>query len=653
MMMMKQQNQQQLKQMDEMNFICQSSSESINDNNVIANNDYNNMENNNINNNPFESFESIEQQQADLSSSINPFENSLAITIIDASSIYPVNNDGSNIMDMDDHSFTTNSNQVPLSTFTDPTLINSSINDSANNNDTGTVMMNDFLFANQISFNAESNDLMIQTDYTKPMENLTGSLITPMLLMNSQLESGLLYDHHQPPSPQQQELDNYNEQQFTNDEKSNLMFDNNDSKLPAQIIDPIECDDNNFGLNESESQQQQHHESILDNRTITTTIGSQLFEMDNDPKLDEKLIDTDFLQAQAAAVATANDDDIEQSMNTTSHEEKMNDILENVSKISLQNTDEIKAPVFRNISDDIINGITDLNNYDKSIPNGDLFGKLDNKIVNDIEDSKMLISESSSLVIDMSGNNDDDVNRVKRSLSEFVKTSLDEYSVAPLLVLNEDKVQIPLAEPVADDEKKEIVSKVEEVPEKVLKQVPVVVTSETIPSSVAPVTVPVKSTVPSKATIKTATTGKTSNTKTVAGTKTLAPKITATTRPAISSRLTTATKSSNNTKTTTGSKPAAITKTADKKPVTSTALSSRSTATNRSTGLTNRPTASSRTTSGTTTAAAAKPTRTALTNRSTTASKTTTTTAKSAMNKPATTSTLTTALQRRRYQKQL
>ncbi|KAH9517519.1 hypothetical protein DERF_008192 [Dermatophagoides farinae] len=123
-----QQNQQQLKQMDEMNFICQSSSESINDNNVIANNDYNNMENNNTNNNPFES---IEQQQADLSSSINPFENSLAITIIDASSIYPVNNDGSNIMDMDDHSFTTNSNQVPLSTFTDPTLINSSINDSA------------------------------------------------------------------------------------------------------------------------------------------------------------------------------------------------------------------------------------------------------------------------------------------------------------------------------------------------------------------------------------------------------------------------------------------------------------------------------------------------------------------------------------------
>nr|XP_046908741.1 flocculation protein FLO11-like [Dermatophagoides farinae] len=473
-------------------------------------------------------------------------------TIIDTSSIYPINNDGSNIMDMDDHSFTIDSNEVPLSTFTDPTLINSPINDSANNNDTGAVMMNDFMFANQISFNDESNDLMIQTDYTKPMENLPGSLITPI--------------------------------------------------------------------------------------TTTTTIGSQLFEMDNDPKLDEKLIDSDFPQAQAAAVATVitNDDyDIQQSMNTTSHEEKMNDI--------------IKAPVSQNISD----GIIDLNNDDKSIPNGDLFGKLDDKIVNDIEDSKMLISESSSPVIDMSDNNDD-VNRVKRSVPEFVETNLDEYSVAPLSVLNEDKVQLPLVEPLAVDEKKEIVSKVEEIPEKVLEQVPVVVTSETIPASVAPVTVPVKSTVPSKATIKTAapsttttttTTGKTSNNKTVAGTKTLAPKTTATTRPAVSSRLTTATKSSNNTKTTTGSKPAAITKTGDKKPVTSTALSSRLTSTNRSTGLTNRPTASTRTTttSGTTTVAAAKPSRTALTNRSTTTLKTTATTAKSTLNKPATTSTLTTA----------
>ncbi|XP_075676943.1 uncharacterized protein LOC113794107 isoform X3 [Dermatophagoides pteronyssinus] len=599
-----QQQQQQMDQMD--NFFNQSSF-----------NDTNNM-----NNNPFDL---LADQKTSTSStnrtSINPFENSNANITIMSASPFDDNNDndgdgdgdGGNIMNMEQ----SNNDQTEiLSISNDPMMdmmmminqsdskiVDAALDSSYDNDDNE--LADDFMFVQPNRSTDESTNFPTAT--TTITENIPGTMISPMLLMNSQFESGLLYDQQeqqQQPEPEtdgscliQNEppvlLENDVDQPSTNDH-----FESNELKEPQEPVD--------F----------KQPEIICDIGTTTASAVeegecSKSFEIQNDSMLDEKMIDIDLSAGQQQAPVTTTDID---------------NFVDEMSALTLQNNSEIM-----NIA---------TNDHQK---NGDILinnemSNLNNEIINDnnLEDSKVVLDDQ------------DQINHVERSVPKFEETNLDDNLVS-LPPQSANEIQIPLVEPTTTTvDKKE-----EEISEKVLSEIQPAITA--VAAAVAAASaVAVKSTVPSKATIKTASSTKlpatkpstTTATKTTlsntkktgvttklsnSGTKTsLAPKTT--------NRLTTATAKSSST-TTASNKPTTIAKIGDKKPLTSTISSSRlTTTTNRSTTATNRPTAST-TKSSTATALSAKPMRTALTTRTAT----TTTALKSTSTKPASTTSTTAA----------
>ncbi|OTF79317.1 hypothetical protein BLA29_010199, partial [Euroglyphus maynei] len=121
-------------------------------------------------------------------------------------------------------------------------------------------LADDFMFVNPISSNESDS---IQPNYSTAMENLTGgvgSLISPMLLTNSQLESGLLYNQQHQPL-----LDNFNDQ-----------------RVPTLFENDQQSTDDYIGLNESKPQEFNvdfKQQEFIDD--IETTAAAPCIQMDD------------------------------------------------------------------------------------------------------------------------------------------------------------------------------------------------------------------------------------------------------------------------------------------------------------------------------------------------------------------------------------